>query len=598
MSDVVQVVAHTFEVAHQVDENAAAFGATFAASETLDVVFHKGFALGVDLLLERLHFGERRGILVGENGGGLFGHRRYDVHHTFYLVLDHRREVQVVLNGAAGVFAHVVGKLRHTVDVADATVQGGYFALGDESGVIGGNLSEIIAYFGGVLEYFLVGFGHFFYAFSVPGEETVHCRKQAVGRFFQRFGGFRGGAVDRYRRSGKQTFVEAVGNGGYVFSLVRDLFLTLAHEEGGGFDEKFRERQEYDSAYHVEESVEHCNLHTGQTLEQHFEGHRRHIFPGYENDEEYDGTDDVEEQVNDRGAFCVDIGAYGRNEGGDAGAYVGAEHHEHNGVAAAAYGDSRRRHRNENGGDRRRTLHDCRHGDTEEEQQERIVNARKCVGDGFAFPDCGHRISHNPQSHEHETETGYRERDGDRFFFLCEYGGENSYSGECGGESRDVEFLQCGNQARHGGAYVGAHNYGGGIGQRHNARIDQPDDHNRGEGGTLHYCRGGGADSHSRKSAAYFGGNILALRGATGLFDKSLAFLVGKSFRLGSRNHGYGFGFSVEEILEARRRQFLHIVGEQFDADKERSETGNEFADYIDVLHRHRSVRTAVRTKM
>ena len=139
MSDVVQVVADSFEVAHQVDENAAAFGATFAASETLDVVFHKGFALGVDLLLERLHFGERRGILVGENGGGLVGHRRYDFHHTFYLVLDHRREVQVVLNGAAGVFAYIVGKLRHTVDVADATVQGGYFALGDESGVIGGN---------------------------------------------------------------------------------------------------------------------------------------------------------------------------------------------------------------------------------------------------------------------------------------------------------------------------------------------------------------------------------------------------------------------------------------------------------------------------
>ena len=130
MRDVVEVVADSFEVAHQIYEDAAALGATFAAAQTLDVVFHQGFAFGVHLFLERLHFGERRGILVGERGGGLFGHRGNYGHHALDFVLDHGREVEIVLYGAAGVLAYIVGELRHTVDVADAAVESRDFAFG------------------------------------------------------------------------------------------------------------------------------------------------------------------------------------------------------------------------------------------------------------------------------------------------------------------------------------------------------------------------------------------------------------------------------------------------------------------------------------
>ena len=47
VGDVVEMVADTFEVADEVDENAAAFGTAFAVAETVDVVFDERLAFAV-----------------------------------------------------------------------------------------------------------------------------------------------------------------------------------------------------------------------------------------------------------------------------------------------------------------------------------------------------------------------------------------------------------------------------------------------------------------------------------------------------------------------------------------------------------------------
>ena len=137
MSNIVEVVAHAFEVAHEVDEHTAAFGAAFSAAQSCDVLFDEAFAACVDLVFQLIYGRDVLRRARGQYLARLFLHPFQQLVHIPDVILDFGGEIEAVLLGAAGIFGDVLREFAHAVDVAEAGVQGGDAPLGVQSGVVG-----------------------------------------------------------------------------------------------------------------------------------------------------------------------------------------------------------------------------------------------------------------------------------------------------------------------------------------------------------------------------------------------------------------------------------------------------------------------------
>ena len=308
--------------------------------------------------------------------------------------------------------------------------------------------------------------------------------------------------LDRKGRSGEHVLIDIVEPFGVGLLLFyhSDVLRNDALDE---FDEFLRERKEQEDRHTVEERVEHGELGLRCIREQRAEdGAEVHIAARdhteqQADDQEDDDTARVEEQVDEGRAFRVRTGGHAGDDGDNAGTDVGT----HRQVNALIEGnESDEEHGDGNGGHDRRALDDRRQDGTDQDQQQRVLDRRKERLDRVEFREALHGVAHHGKTDEQHTETGEDAADFLKDIFLRKGHDERADTRHRREQHRRrdriaSEHTEGNDLTGDGRTDVGTEDDGGRLDQRHDAGIDETDDHDGGGTGALDGCGGNGTDA-------------------------------------------------------------------------------------------------------
>ena len=266
--------------------------------------------------------------------------------------------------------------------------------------------------------------------------------------------------------------------------------------------------------------------------------------------EQEEGEDDcaeaVEQEMDDRGA----AGVFGRADGGkerrDAGADVGADDDEVHAVARAADDDPARSEHDDDARDRRGGLDERRDDRADDDEKDGILDRFEYGSDRIFDEVVPHRLGHIRKSDKDEPEPRKNGADGLDVVLLAQHHHERADDRQKEEELGNVDRTERGDPCRDRGADVGAHDDGGRLKERHDARVDEADDHDGRCGRALDDRRDGRADAHARNTVIR---------------------------RL------------VEQIFEASVRKTGHTLGHDLHPDEEAPHAAEHLQDKIDVFH-------------
>ena len=449
--------------------------------ETLDVAgLHVG-AQVVHHLLHGLHLPGPLAVVVGEALGGFLGDGGDGLGQHVQLGLGVAGELIVLVVHPLGGDLDALGVVADALQIADGVQQQGHGPAVIHRQGLGGQLHQVGANLVLVLVQLILHLAHQLGVLLVVGGDEAQGTLDGGAGQVGHADGQLVALLQSDGRSDQQALVQQ-----------HDLGLLGLFLDGGAgqLHQQLVEGQQGQGAHHVEHRVDHGDIELVDAVVE--EGHGDEDLQDKEQNEEGNGTNDVEIQMNESSPTGVLVGAHRGEHGGDGGADVLAQDDGDGGAKGhRTRGGQGLQDTHRGGGG----LDDGGESRASQHAQDGVGEHQQDVGELRYVLQTGHSPGHGVHA---EHESGKAQQNGADVplaVVLEEHIQHHADDGQNGGEGGGLEQLnkeavalnagQRQNPGRHRGAHVGTHDDTHGLIELHHTGVDEAHHHHRGGRGGL-----------------------------------------------------------------------------------------------------------------